>query len=172
MNNYHVLNRFHYIQKTPISALLALSEENLLVNGGPFVKGIHRSPAGSTFNGPEMWSFNVFVDVCLNKWLNKQWSYQWFEMPWSSCDITVIKRSQYSFNNGYEALNWSIVIWSTKIFHSQIKFHKTPLLSLSCQPEGLAAPLVPGHQHAYWWPSSGCMCMYGTNTAEVVCNIS
>ena len=35
----------------------------------------------------ELWCFLAF---CLNKLLNKQSSCQWFEMPWCSCDITVM----------------------------------------------------------------------------------
>ena len=36
---------------------------------------------------------DVFPDVCLNKWLNKQWSCQLFETPCWSCDVTVTKSS-------------------------------------------------------------------------------
>ena len=49
----------------------------------PFVRGIHRSrwfPA----KRPVTQSFDVFFDLCLNKWLSKQpWGW-WFETPsWS-----------------------------------------------------------------------------------------
>ena len=49
--------------------LLALCEGNPLVNGGfPSLR-------------PVMWSFDVFFDLCLNKWLSKQLRWRWFETP-------------------------------------------------------------------------------------------
>ena len=30
---------------------------------------------------PVTWSFDIFFDLCLNKWLNKQWWGWWFETP-------------------------------------------------------------------------------------------
>ena len=33
---------------------------------------------------PVRGSFDPLFDVCLNKWWNKQWSCQWFEMQWCS----------------------------------------------------------------------------------------
>ena len=37
-----------------------------------FVRGIHRSPVDSPYNGPVMQSLEVFFGVSLKKWLNKQ----------------------------------------------------------------------------------------------------
>ena len=34
--------------------------------------------------------FDVFFDVNLNKWLNKQSSCQWIKMPWHPCDVTIL----------------------------------------------------------------------------------
>ena len=31
--------------------------------------------------GPVTQNFDILFDVCLNKWLNKQWNCWWFEMP-------------------------------------------------------------------------------------------
>ena len=30
---------------------------------------------------PMKWAFDIFFDLCLIKWLSKQWRRQWFEMP-------------------------------------------------------------------------------------------
>ena len=34
-------------------------------------------------------SLEIFVDVRLNKWLNKHLSCVWFEIPWRQCSVTV-----------------------------------------------------------------------------------
>ena len=57
-------------------ALLALCEGN--------------PPLDSPHKGPVMQSSGVFFDVSLNKLLNIQLSYQWFEISWCSCGKTVI----------------------------------------------------------------------------------
>ena len=40
-----------------------------------------------------MWSFGVFFDLCLNKWLSNQPRYRWFEMPlhssWHHCNGNI-----------------------------------------------------------------------------------
>ena len=60
------------------SALLAICAGNSPVTG--------EFPA----QRPVMWSFDVFFDLCLNKWLGKQWWEKWFEMPshplWCHCN--------------------------------------------------------------------------------------
>ena len=61
----------------------------------PFVKGIHQSLVDSPHKGPVMQSSHIFFVVSLNKLLNKQPCYQWFEMKWHSCDITVMIRGQH-----------------------------------------------------------------------------
>ena len=38
-----------------------------------------------------MQSCNIFFDVSIKKLLNKQSSGWWFERPWCSCDVTIIK---------------------------------------------------------------------------------
>ena len=56
-----------------------------------FMRGIHWSMVDSPHKGPVMWKFDVSFVVSLNKLLNTQPCYQWFEMPWwCSCDITVM----------------------------------------------------------------------------------
>ena len=35
--------------------------------------------------------FDIFCNISLNKWLNKQLSGWWFEMSWPSCKVTVMK---------------------------------------------------------------------------------
>ena len=61
----------------------------------PFVRGIHRSPMDSPHKGPVTWalkfsaSFDIFNDISLNKWWNKQSSRRWFDAPgcslWRHC---------------------------------------------------------------------------------------
>ena len=53
----------------------------------PFVRWINWWSIDSTEKGPVMWSFDV---VSLKKPLNKQWICQWFETPWSVCNVTII----------------------------------------------------------------------------------
>ena len=50
-----------------------------------FVRGIHRSPVNSPHKGPVTRSFDVFVDLCLNKPLGKPSRRRWFETP--SCSL-------------------------------------------------------------------------------------
>ena len=47
-------------------------------------------PVDSPHKGPVMWSFGVFFVVNLNKLLNKQVICQWLEMPWCSCNASVM----------------------------------------------------------------------------------
>ena len=61
-----------------------------------FVRGIHRSPV----NSPHKWAVTrklfpfddviMFVFIRWN-WPRKQWRCWWFETPWHSCDVTVMK---------------------------------------------------------------------------------
>ena len=55
----------------------------------PFVRGIMSPvvPPSQRDSNVELWFFS---DICLDKWLNKQWNCQWFEMPWYLCDVTVV----------------------------------------------------------------------------------
>ena len=47
----------------------------------------------SPHKGHVMHSFDVFFVVSLNKLLNKQSDYQWFEMPWGPYDIALMTTS-------------------------------------------------------------------------------
>ena len=62
----------------------------------PFVRGIHRSPVDSPHKAPVTQSFDVFFDVCLNQWLNKQWRCQWFGIPWHCHVIVMSSPTSYS----------------------------------------------------------------------------
>ena len=46
---------------------------------------------------PVTWSFDVFFDLCLNKWLSKQSRRRWFEMPprslWHHCNGVKLLKS-------------------------------------------------------------------------------
>ena len=61
-----------------LSASLALCERNPSVSDG-----FHSQRPSNT----ELW---FFISVSLNMLLSQQSSYQWFETPWRSCDVTVI----------------------------------------------------------------------------------
>ena len=54
----------------------------------PRMRGVHRSKVAS--NAKVLQSFDVFFVVSLDKLVNKQSSFQWFEMPWRSCDVTLM----------------------------------------------------------------------------------
>ena len=56
-------------QMEAFSSLLAICEGNPPVTGG--------FPS----QRPVTWSFDVFLDLCPDKWLRKQLRYQWSEMP-------------------------------------------------------------------------------------------
>ena len=66
--------------------MIVSSNGNIFLHYWPFVRGIHRSLCDRWFPSqrPVMWSFDVFFDLRLNKWLSKQSRCWWFEMPsWS-----------------------------------------------------------------------------------------
>ena len=54
--------------------------------------GNRREPVDSPHKGPVTQRFDVFFVVSFNNLLNKQWDWQWFQMPWCSCDITVMDK--------------------------------------------------------------------------------
>ena len=56
----------------------------------PFVRGIHLPQVDSLHKRSVMSSFDVFFTFSLNKQLNKWLNCQCFEMPWHSCDVTLI----------------------------------------------------------------------------------
>ena len=69
-------------QMETFSALLALCEASLTVSG--------ELPS----QRPVTWSFDVFFDLRLNKWLSKQSRHMWFETPsrplWRHCNIRTV----------------------------------------------------------------------------------
>ena len=56
----------------------------------PFMRGNHQLSLDSSKTEPVILSIEKFFVVSLNKLLAKQLSRQVFEMPWCSCDITVM----------------------------------------------------------------------------------
>ena len=56
----------------------------------PFVRGIHQSTIDLFHKASVMHSSDASFVIHLNKLLNRQSSCQWFQMPWCSCDITVM----------------------------------------------------------------------------------
>ena len=59
---------------------------------------IHQWLMDSPHKGPVIYSFDVFFAVNLNRLLGKQSSCQWVEMPWCSCDVTVMTHSLDEFH--------------------------------------------------------------------------
>ena len=60
-------------------------------NYWPFVREKPPVTGGFPSQRPVMWNFDVFFDLCLNKWLNKQSRRWWFEMPSHSlCHYNMI----------------------------------------------------------------------------------
>ena len=57
----------------------------------PFVRGIHWSLVDSPHHQPVMWSLHGFFVVTWKELLNKQLGWPWFEMPWWSYHVTVMK---------------------------------------------------------------------------------
>ena len=55
----------------------------------PFVKRRHRPSVVSSHRGLVMRYLDISI-VSINKLLNKQYGYRWFESPQRSCDVTVI----------------------------------------------------------------------------------
>ena len=77
-----------------LSALLALCESNpLVISGFP-----HKWPV-----------LKCFVDACLCKRLNKQWSCQLFEMPWRSCDATVTLYFKHKYDTVPSSFHYMMV---------------------------------------------------------------
>ena len=74
------------------SALLALCAGNSAVTGEFFSQR------------PVTWSFGVFFDLTLNKWLTKQFICRWFEMPscslWRHCNERYMSQSGLNTESG------------------------------------------------------------------------
>ena len=85
-------------------ALLAICERNLLVT------------AGFPSQRPVMWSFDVFFDLNLNKWLSKQSRCQWFEMPllplWCHCN-TLVKNFVIVANFYFYNCEFNILVYGS-----------------------------------------------------------
>ena len=97
-------------QMETFSLLLALCEGNPLVT------------AGFPSQRPVMQSFDVFFDLCLNKWLSKQSRCWWFEMPlhllWRHCFYWLYTwrcAENNLQNNLYFIMWWIISWWTTKL---------------------------------------------------------
>ena len=58
-------------------------------------------------------NIDVFFDVGLNKLLNTQPSYQWFEMPWGSCEVSLI----YIFIPACETIPYKAEPFTVKSFY-------------------------------------------------------
>ena len=75
----------------------------------------------SPHKGPIMWSFSVFFVVIPNKLLNKQLGCWSFEMPWCSCNITIMSFMIVIISLGYGIVSiWNQVIILTSADSSKI----------------------------------------------------
>ena len=77
----------------------------------PFVREIHKSLVNSPHKGPVTRGFLVSFDVRQNRMLNKQWSHQWFDMPWHLCDITVMFLMPYGISRGESQRVNNGILW-------------------------------------------------------------
>ena len=81
----------------------------------PFVRGIHQSLVDSSSQRPVTRSFDVFFDLCLNKWLGnrKQSRSRWFETPSQSlrCHCNVQTVVTYCISCFYLTGNDTHQIW-------------------------------------------------------------
>ena len=72
--------------------MIASSNGNIFHVTGPLC-GEFTNPDEFPTQRPVMWSFDVFFDLRLNKWLSKQPWGCWFEMPswslWRQCNVGV-----------------------------------------------------------------------------------
>ena len=74
---------------------------------GHFLRGIHRRLIYSPHKEPVTHDFGVFYGVYLNNRLNKLLSCPWFEMPWRSYDVIVIRSSIHNpFTPAMGCLVW------------------------------------------------------------------
>ena len=89
-------------QMGTFSELLEVCAGNLLVTG--------EFPS----QGPMMWSFDIFLGLCLNKGLSKQsWGW-WFEMPssslWCHCnEITWIAMAETNIIIPHKSMNYMLI---------------------------------------------------------------
>ena len=108
----------------------------------PIVRGIHRSPLDPLHKS--QWALIVFFDVLLNKRLNKQSSFRWFDTPrrslwrqWNKDTVehepsawimkTIVHRTYYSlclFANSFQLFRLSYMIafrylWMSVLFQNE-----------------------------------------------------
>ena len=84
----------HHVMLDPLIMRLYCNHDDIMpwnsfLHCWPFVCGFHQWRMDSPHKGQEMPSFDVGYYVSLNTPLNKQSSYQWFQILWCSFDITV-----------------------------------------------------------------------------------
>ena len=96
---WHIIGAWWCHQMQTFSSLLAICAGNSPVTG--------YFPA----QRPVTRSFEVFFDLCLNKWLSKQWWGWWFEMPlcplWRHCNgyVTFTRRKFHRSNSRNQSLS-------------------------------------------------------------------
>ena len=92
------------------------------------------------FQRPVMWRFDVFFDLCLNKWLSKQLRCQWCETPsrllWHECK--GIKHLQMHFHE--------LKLWYVDAYVTEILFIRTSVLPNDSLLVGGSNGLVPNRQ--------------------------
>ena len=81
-------------QMETFSALLALCAGNSLVTGEfPTQRPVTRN-------------FNVFLDLCLNKQLSKQWRRRWFGTPSRSLGLIYLYKMIFNVDPDFRSLCW------------------------------------------------------------------
>ena len=85
--------------------IMTSSNGNFFPRYWPFVRGIHRWQVDSPHKKPVTRSLDIFFDLRLNKWLNKQRGRRWFERVshslWRHCDDFVSRdRFLHGFRPG------------------------------------------------------------------------
>ena len=69
---------------TTEQCMMMSSNENIFCITGHLCREF-TSPSEFPTQRPVTWSFDVFFDLCVNKWLSKEWWGWWLEMP--SCPL-------------------------------------------------------------------------------------
>ena len=101
---------------------------------GPFVRGINLWQLDFPHKVPVMWILMFSFNVILEKFLNKQSSCQWFELPWCSGDVTIILTRWisvclskiYAFVTTYQIGSSALINYHLQSFQC-IFYRNTPL---------------------------------------------
>ena len=93
--------------------------------GKPLVTG------GFPTHKPVMGTFDVFFDLCMNKWLSKQLRYRWFEIPSHSswCHCNLCNNHLGLKHNIWHCEKWVVTGWIKCCEHILKTYLKWTILS-------------------------------------------